>query len=51
MDDATMAPINYNHFDGYYQQESTFTKFKSGEHVPGLNVGGWHDAGDYDLRR
>jgi hypothetical protein len=50
MDDATMAPINYNHFDGYYQQESTFTKFKSGEHVPGLNVGGWHDAGDYDLR-
>ena len=50
MDDAVMAPINYNHFDGYYQQESTFTKFKSGEHVPGLNVGGWHDAGDYDLR-
>ena len=50
MDDAVMAPINYNHFDGYSQQESTFTKFKSGEHVPGLNVGGWHDAGDFDLR-
>jgi hypothetical protein len=50
MDDAIMAPINHNHFDGYYQQESTLTKFKSGEHVPGLNVGGWHDAGDYDLR-
>jgi endoglucanase len=50
MDDAVMAPINFNHFDGYYQQESTFTKFKSGEHVHGLNVGGWHDAGDYDLR-
>ncbi len=50
MDDAVMAPINYNHFDGYYQLESTLTKFKSGEHVPGLNVGGWHDAGDYDLR-
>jgi hypothetical protein len=50
MDDAVMAPINHNHFDGYYQYESTLTKFKSGEHVPGLNVGGWHDAGDYDLR-
>jgi endoglucanase len=50
MDDAVMAPINFNHFDGYYQQESTLTKFKSGEHVPGLNIGGWHDAGDYDLR-
>ncbi len=50
MDDAVMAPINHNHFDGYSQPESTFTKFKSGEHVPGLNIGGWHDAGDYDLR-
>src|ERR1039458_93142 len=22
--------------------------FKPGEHIPGLNVGGWFDAGDYD---
>ena len=50
MDDATMAPINHNHFDGYYQHGSTLTIFKPGEHVPGLNIGGWHDAGDYDLR-
>ncbi|MBK7106809.1 MAG: glycoside hydrolase family 9 protein [Ignavibacteriae bacterium] len=50
MDDAAMAPINHNHFDGYIQFESTLSKFKSGEHVPGLNIGGWHDAGDYDLR-
>lgn len=50
MDDALMAPVNLNHFDGYYQHESTLTKFKPGEHVPGLNIGGWHDAGDYDLR-
>ena len=50
MDDALMDPINHNHFDGYYQGESTFTKFKSDEHVPDLNIGGWHDAGDYDLR-
>ncbi len=50
MDDALMAPINTVHFDGYYQGESTLTKFKSDDHVPGLNIGGWHDAGDYDLR-
>lgn len=50
MDDAIMAPLNHNHFDGYLQGESTLTKFNSGEHVPGLNIGGWHDAGDYDLR-
>ena len=50
MDDALMAPVSYNHFDGYVQGGSTLTKFSSGEHVPGLNIGGWHDAGDYDLR-
>ncbi len=50
MDDALMAPINHNHFDGYFQGPSTYNKYKSGEHVPGLNIGGWHDAGDYDLR-
>jgi hypothetical protein len=50
MDDALMAPINYNHFDGYIQGGSTLTKYKPGEHVLGLDIGGWHDAGDYDLR-
>ena len=24
--------------------------FKAGEHIPGLNVGGWQDAGDYDIQ-
>ncbi|MCF4101191.1 glycoside hydrolase family 9 protein [Gillisia sp. M10.2A] len=50
MDDARMAPVNYNHFDGYLQGAETLTQFKPGEHVPGINIGGWHDAGDYDLR-
>ncbi len=50
MDDARMAAINHNHFDGYIQGPSTLTKYKPGETVPGLNIGGWHDAGDYDLR-
>lgn len=50
MDDARMAPVDSNHFDGYIQGPSTLTKYKSGETVPGLNIGAWHDAGDYDLR-
>ena len=50
LDDARMAPTNLNHFDGYVQGPETLTDFDSGERVPGLNVGGWHDAGDYDLR-
>lgn len=50
MDDAQMAPVNYNHFDGYAQENSTLTSFKPGESVPGLDIGGWHDAGDYDMR-
>jgi hypothetical protein len=50
MDDALMAPVNTNHFDGYMQGPSTLTKYKPLEPVPGLAVGGWHDAGDDDLR-
>jgi endoglucanase len=50
MDDASMAPVDYVHFDGYVQGPSTLTSYQPGEHVPGLNQGGWHDAGDFDLR-
>jgi len=49
-DDALMAPVNHIHFDGYRQGSSTLTGFRPFDPVPGLNVGGWHDAGDYDLR-
>ncbi|MCB0685055.1 MAG: glycoside hydrolase family 9 protein [Saprospiraceae bacterium] len=49
-DDALMAPIDLNHFDGYVQGSSTLCEYPSGAAVPGLNHGGWHDAGDYDLR-
>lgn len=49
-DDALMAPIDSNHFDGYVQGPSTLTSYKPLERIDGLNVGGWHDAGDFDLR-
>ena len=48
MDDARMAHAG-NHIDGYAQQPN-LSKYAEGDIVPGVNVGGWHDAGDFDLR-
>src|SRR5215469_284289 len=50
LDDARQAPVNYTHFDGYQQGPTTDSPFVPGQHIPGLNVGGWYDAGDFDLR-
>ena len=49
-DDARQAPVDHEHVDLYRQGPTTDTKYKPGEHVPGLNVGGWLDAGDFDIR-
>ena len=50
LDDALQAPVNHEHFDLYAQGPTTDTPYKPGEHIPGLNVGGWFDAGDFDIR-
>lgn len=50
IDDAQMAPPVPYHFDGYKQGPENHTHYKAGAIVPGLDHGGWHDAGDYDLR-
>ncbi len=50
LDDARQAPVNYKHFDGYAQGPTTDSPFAPGQHIPGLNQGGWYDAGDYDIR-
>lgn len=50
LDDALQAPLNHEHFDLYAQGPTTDTQYQPGEHIPGLNVGGWYDAGDYDIR-
>ena len=42
--------MDHIHFDGYAQGSSTLCDFNPMDPVPGLNYGGWHDAGDYDLR-
>ncbi len=50
LDDARQAPLNENHFDGWRQGPTTDSPYKPGEHIPGLNVGGWYDAGDFDIQ-
>jgi hypothetical protein len=50
LDDARQAAPNHEHFDLYAQGPMTDSPFKAGEHIPGLNIGGWFDAGDFDLR-
>ncbi|MDR1331038.1 MAG: glycoside hydrolase family 9 protein [Tannerella sp.] len=50
LDDALQAPVNHHHFDLYAQGPVTGNRFKPLEHIPGLNVGGWYDAGDFDIR-
>ncbi len=50
MDDARQAPVNHVHFDGYSMGPTADSPFAAGQHIPGLNQGGWYDAGDYDLR-
>ena len=50
LDDARQAPPNTQHFDGAWLGPNTDSPFRAGEHIPGLNVGGWFDAGDFDIR-
>jgi hypothetical protein len=50
LDDALQAPVNHDHFDLYAQGPTTDTRYQPGEHIPGLNIGGWFDAGDFDIR-
>ncbi len=43
------APPNTDHFDQHAQGPTTDTKYKALELIPGLNVGGFFDAGDFDI--
>jgi len=43
------APPNSDHFDLHGQGPTTDTKYKALELIPGLNVGGFFDAGDFDI--
>ncbi|MBO6027992.1 MAG: glycoside hydrolase family 9 protein [Bacteroidales bacterium] len=50
MDDALQAPANVRLHDGYFQGDQTNDKYQPLEHIPGLAVGGWYDAGDFDIQ-
>jgi endoglucanase len=50
LDDARQAPPGHRHFDLYAQGPTTDSPYRAGEHIPGLDVGGWTDAGDFDIR-
>src|SRR5438477_4995936 len=49
LDDGRLTPVVGEQFDGWNQATATDGKYKSGDHIPGMNVGGWYDAGDFDL--
>ena len=38
-----------DHFDLHFQGPTTETKYKPYELIPGLNIGGFFDAGDFDI--
>ena len=48
-DGYLQAPPNTDHFDLHKQGPTTDTKYKAGELIPGLNIGGFFDAGDFDI--
>ncbi|MBB5716961.1 glycoside hydrolase family 9 protein [Sphingomonas aerophila] len=50
LDDARQAPANLAHFDAYNTGADLDSPFKPGQHIAGLAVGGWQDAGDYDIQ-
>ncbi len=43
------APPNTDHFDLHWQGPTTDTEFEALELIPGLNIGGFFDAGDFDI--
>lgn len=43
------APAPTDHFDLHSQGPTTDTKYKALELIPGLNIGGFFDAGDFDI--
>jgi hypothetical protein len=48
-DGYLQAPPNTDHFDMHFQGPTTDTRYKALELIPGLNIGGFFDAGDFDI--
>lgn len=55
MDDCSIGPLGVSWFDGQSMPGTMPASIaergiEPGEYIPGLNVGGWFDAGDFDLQ-
>ena len=50
MDDALQAPVGVSYFDGQSMGASSDSPYEAYEHIPGLDVGGFSDAGDFDIQ-
>ena len=50
LDDCLQAPLNIQLLDGYRMGDTTDTKYKPLERIPNMAVGGWFDAGDFDIQ-
>jgi hypothetical protein len=48
-DGYLQAPAPTDHFDMHRQGQTTDTRYKGLELIPGLNTGGFFDAGDFDI--
>lgn len=48
-DGYLQAPPSSDHFDLHAQGPTTDTRYKALELIPGLNIGGFFDAGDFDI--
>jgi len=48
-DGYLQAPPNTDHFDRHFQGPQTDTRYDPLELIPGLNIGGFFDAGDFDI--
>jgi len=48
LDDGRMAPVVGEQFDNWNQLRRRMASTRAGSYS-GMNVGGWYDAGDFDL--
>jgi len=49
LDDGLQAPKSFRLYDGFFQTENSDTQYEEETTIPGMNQGGWHDAGDDDV--
>jgi hypothetical protein len=48
-DDAVMAPLNVQLYEGWKMDAATDSSYSAYQHINGLNKGGWFDSGDFNL--